>query len=372
MYQESKVAACILAAGSGRRMEMDRPKQFLPVEGLPMVIKTIGVFAAASCIDEIILVTAGDQLQYCRELLEQHPCDKIKDIVCGGQRRQDSSLAGVEATDAEVVLIHDGARPFVSEETIEKVVAATFANGAAIAAVPVKDTIRKREYTLPREELFMVQTPQGFRRSLLLEAFAKAEKDGFLATDDAGLVERLPHRIQLVEGNYDNIKITTREDLPMEIRTGTGFDVHRLVTGRPLILGGFEIPYEKGLKGHSDADVLTHAIMDALLGAAGMGDIGRHFPDDDAAYKGADSLQLLQQVVAMIEKEGYTIGNIDSTLIAQKPKVAGFISAMEEKLAAAMGLSKDRINVAATTTELLGFTGRGEGMAAQATCTLRR
>ena len=158
----------------------------------------------------------------------------------------------------------------------------------------------------------------------------------------------------------------------METRTGTGFDVHRLIDGRPLILGGVEIPYERGLDGHSDADVLTHAIMDALLGAAGMGDIGRHFPDCDAVYKGANSLELLQQVVAMITKEGYTIGNVDSTLIAQKPKVAGFISQMEENLATAMALEKDRINVAATTTELLGFTGRGEGMAAQATCTLRR
>ncbi|MBR4410645.1 MAG: 2-C-methyl-D-erythritol 2,4-cyclodiphosphate synthase [Firmicutes bacterium] len=216
-----------------------------------------------------------------------------------------------------------------------------------------------------------MQTPQGFASEILRKAYEAAYRDGFLGTDDAGLAERIGQTILLTEGDYANIKITTREDLPMEIRVGTGYDVHRLTEGRKLILGGVDIPYEKGLDGHSDADVMAHALMDALLGAAGLGDIGRHFPDTDPQYKGISSLKLLEIVNQRIHEAGYELGNADVTIIAQRPKLAGYISQMEENLAAVLGADIRQINVKATTTEKLGFTGRGEGIAAEAACIIK-
>ncbi|MDD5986542.1 MAG: 2-C-methyl-D-erythritol 4-phosphate cytidylyltransferase [Eubacteriales bacterium] len=372
MIDGKKVSVVIVAAGRGTRMQGDEPKQFMKLAGVPMFIQTVRVFAKADLVDEIVLVTGREQMETCRELLAQHPCEKIKAIACGGSRRQDSSAAGFAVCTGEIVMIHDGARPFVDEQIIQRVAAAASKKGAAVCAVPVKDTIRTREKTLRRDELYAVQTPQGFDYQLLESAFRKAGEDGFAGTDDASLVEHIGCPVEIVEGSYDNIKITTREDLEMEYRSGTGFDVHRLVPGRKLILGGVEIPGDMGLLGHSDADVLTHAVMDALLGAAGAGDIGMHFPDDNPAYEGADSMVLLEQTAARLKEAGYTIVNIDVTLIAQRPKVAPYKEAMRERLAAAAGLERDRVNVSATTTEGCGFTGRGEGMAAQAVCSLAR
>ncbi|MBQ8562832.1 MAG: 2-C-methyl-D-erythritol 2,4-cyclodiphosphate synthase [Firmicutes bacterium] len=243
---------------------------------------------------------------------------------------------------------------------------ATDAGGAHLAADSVPAS-----RTLDRKSLFQVQTPQGFASEILREAYEQAYRDGFLGTDDASLVERLGYRIALTEGDYANIKITTREDLPMEIRVGTGYDVHRLTEGRKLILGGVDIPYEKGLAGHSDADVMVHALMDAMLGAAGLGDIGRHFPDTDPQYKGISSLKLLQIVNQRLHEAGYELGNADVTIIAQKPKLAGYIRQMEENLAQALAADCRQINVKATTTEKLGFTGRGEGIAAEAVCIIK-
>jgi 2-C-methyl-D-erythritol 2,4-cyclodiphosphate synthase len=217
-----------------------------------------------------------------------------------------------------------------------------------------------------------VQTPQGFRKSVLIEAYEKAFSDKYYGTDDAGLVERLGQKIELVMGQYDNIKITTKEDMPMESRVGTGFDVHALVEGRPLILGGVDIPFEKGLDGHSDADVLIHALMDALLGAAAMGDIGRHFPDTDPKYKGISSVKLLKHVVELLESESYRIGNVDITVMAQRPKIKSYIDDMTRIIAETMNVGVDKVNIKGTTTERLGFVGREEGIAAQAVCLLYR
>ena len=274
------------------------------------------------------------------------------------------------------VLVHDAARPFVTETVVRDVIRCASDRGAAVPCVAVKDSLRETEgdgsRCVDRSRFFAVQTPQGFRRELLVEAYEKACEDGFSGTDDASLVERLGHHIEIVHGDYDNIKITTKEDLPMENRVGTGFDVHRLVEGRKLILGGVEILYEKGLDGHSDADVLIHALMDAMLGAAAMGDIGRHFPDTDDEYKGISSMKLLEKVNNILAENMYSIGNADITVIAQKPKLSPYTEKMRENIADVLGIGKDLINIKATTTEKLGFTGRGEGIAAEAVCSIYR
>jgi 2-C-methyl-D-erythritol 4-phosphate cytidylyltransferase/2-C-methyl-D-erythritol 2,4-cyclodiphosphate synthase len=207
---------------------------------------------------------------------------------------------------------------------------------------------------------------------MLIDAYEKAYDSGFVGTDDASIVEFAGGEIAMVDGEYQNIKITTKEDLPMENRVGTGFDVHRFAEDRDLVLGGVYIPFERGLEGHSDADVLTHAVMDALLGAAGLGDIGLHFPDTDPQYKGISSMRLLEKVGALLEDEYFMIGNIDVTLIAERPKIRPFTGQIRENIAAALHIEPVRVNVKGTTTEKLGFTGREEGIAAEAVCSIYR
>ena len=375
MYEKKKVTAVIVAAGSGTRMGTDVPKQFLKIGGRTILETTVTVFEKNPHVDDILVLTGRDFVEFCEEL--GRPCEKVRSILPGGKERQDTVWEAVRRiSDGELVLIHDGVRPYVTDAVIEGVLAGAKSAGAAVPAVASKDTVRQTaaeggSRTLDRKTLFQVQTPQGFASEILREAYEAAYRDGFLGTDDAGLAERIGQTIVLTEGDYANIKITTREDLPMEIRVGTGYDVHRLTEGRKLILGGVDIPYEKGLDGHSDADVMVHALMDALLGAAGLGDIGRHFPDTDPQYKGISSLKLLEIVNQRIHEAGYELGNADVTIIAQRPKLAGYISQMEENLAAVLGADIRQINVKATTTEKLGFTGRGEGIAAEAACIIK-
>ena len=234
-----------------------------------------------------------------------------------------------------------------------------------------KDTIRDiNKGTLERSDLRCVQTPQGFSAGLLMDAYANAFTDGSDFTDDAGIVEAFGHKVSLVKGSEDNIKITTPEDVVLETRIGKGFDVHRLVEGRKLILGGVDIPYEKGLLGHSDADVLLHALIDAILGAASMGDIGRLFPDTDPAFKDASSLVLLERAWNAVKYRGYDFINADITVICERPKLAPHIDKMGDNICNVLNISRERINIKATTTEKLGFTGRGEGIAAEAVCIL--
>ena len=256
------------------------------------------------------------------------------------------------------------------------VIKAAAENGAAAACVAMKDSVRKtfgdKSISVDRNDYFAVQTPQGFKKSYLIEAYDKALKEGYRGTDDASLVERAGYEVKVVDGDYQNIKITTREDLPVESRVGTGFDVHRFETGRNLILGGVKIPYENGLAGHSDADVLLHALMDALLGAAALGDIGVHFPDTDDRYKGISSLILLSKVRELLNENFYSIGNVDITVIAQKPKISPYTEEMKSNISSVLKIEKNRINIKGTTTEKLGFTGRGEGIAAEAVCSIYR
>ena len=292
--------------------------------------------------------------------------------------RADSVRNGLQAAEGELVAIHDAARPFVSQSVITAALEAAARTGAAAPAVPVKDTIKivgegnQVAATPDRSTLYAVQTPQGFSRQKYLQALASVTGEkARQVTDDCSLFELAGMPVVLTEGSYGNYKITTREDLQKEktMRIGHGYDVHRLVEGRKLILGGVEIPYEKGLLGHSDADVLLHAVMDAVLGAAALGDIGKHFPDTDPAYKGADSLALTR-AVALIRQHGYTVGNIDATILCQAPKLAPHIAAMRQNIAAAFEVPVEAISVKTTTEEHLGFTGEGLGIAAHAVALL--
>lgn len=378
MYNNRRVAVIVAAAGRGTRMGSPVPKQFLEIGGVPVIVKTLKVFQRMDEVDYIFVVTNEDYVDHCRAITKRAGIDKISSIVPGGEHRQDSvynALMEINRKHPGVayVLIHDGARPYVSEDIIRHVLEATEKKGAAVACVAMKNSIRHSSAgSVSREEYVSVQTPQGFKKAELIRSYEAALEENYYGTDDAELVERAGFPIELVQGEYQNIKITTKEDLPMENRVGTGFDVHRLVEGRRLVLGGVDIPFDKGLLGHSDADVLVHAVMDALLGAAGMGDIGRHFPDTDPKYEGISSMELLAMVKTMLDENFYRVANIDVTVIAQRPKVAPYIDEMRGNLAKTLDVQPSRINIKGTTTEELGFTGRGEGIAAQAACSIYR
>jgi 2-C-methyl-D-erythritol 4-phosphate cytidylyltransferase/2-C-methyl-D-erythritol 2,4-cyclodiphosphate synthase len=315
-------------------------------------------------------------------------------IAPAGARRQDSvanALARV-SDGAEIVVIHDAARPFVSTDLIERTIRAAQEFGAAIAALPVHDTVKQSvesagatrtiRVTLPRETIFLAQTPQAFRRELLEDAMAVA---GELAvTDEALLVERAGHPVRLVEGDAANVKVTTPDDLAWArarvqgdggapaMRVGTGYDLHRLVDGRPLILGGVHIPFDKGLLGHSDADIVCHAVTDAILGAASLGDIGRLFPDSSPEWKDADSVQLLRRAVAGVRAAGFRVTNVDVTVIAERPKLLLYLEAMRQTLAAALAVDVAAVSIKGKTNEGMDATGRGEAMACHAVALLAR
>ena len=380
---KTKISAVLVAAGASTRMGFD--KLSVDLGGETVLHRSIRAFAQCPQVDEIVLV-AGKNRAFVEA--QAADCKKPVQIVTGGATRAESAKNGVLAARGTLVAVHDAARPFVSAAVIEAVLDAAKQCGAAAPAVPVKDTIKQAvrgdgktvpagcrvENTPDRSTLYAVQTPQCFDRAQYLAALEELDAEkARLVTDDCSLFELTGRPVKLTQGDYANRKITTREDLPRpapkeetKMRIGHGYDVHRLVEGRRLILGGVEIPFEKGLLGHSDADVLTHAVMDAVLGAAALGDIGRHFPDNDPAYAGADSLKLAQHVARILSEHGYGIGNIDATVLCQRPKLAPHIPAMRANLAAAFGLPVDAVSVKATTEERLGFTGEGLGIAAHA------
>ena len=388
--EQAKFGAVLLAAGNSTRMGGGRSKVLEELGGRPALCRSLEVLDRCPLIGEICLV--------CRE---QDRADMLPltsglatpvRVVPGGAQRQDSVERGVEALTGpwEYVAIHDGARPLVTEEVLAAVCRDAMAHGAATAAVPSKDTCKLADgagfvaATPARDRLWAVQTPQAFSLALYREALGKARAAGQSYTDDCQLIEAAGGSVKLTMGDYRNIKLTTPEDLlaaraylggkggKKTVRIGYGYDVHRLVEGRKLILAGVDVPFEKGLLGHSDADVIAHAVADALLGAAALGDIGHLFPDTDPHYAGADSLKLLAEVCRLLREKGFSIGNIDATLLAQRPKIAPHISRMRENLAAACGIAADQVSVKATTEERLGFTGREEGMAASAVCLLER
>ena len=380
---QKTISAVLVAAGSSTRMGFD--KLSFDLGGETVLHRSIRAFDQCPKIGEIVLVAGKN-----RAFVEQQAvgCTKPVQIVAGGATRAESAKNGVLAAHGELVAVHDAARPFVSPAVIAAVLEAADRCGAAAPAVPVKDTIKQAvpgdgktvpeaclvRSTPDRSTLYAVQTPQCFDRTQYLAALQELDAEkARLVTDDCSLFELTGRSVQLTQGDYANLKITTREDLPRPVqkeetrmRIGHGYDVHRLVEGRKLILGGVEIPFEKGLLGHSDADVLAHAVMDAVLGAAALGDIGQHFPDNDPAYAGADSLELARHVARILSEHGYRVENIDATILCQRPKLAPHIPAMRANLAAAFGLPVDAVSVKATTEEHLGFTGEGLGIAAHA------
>lgn len=383
MLQNEKVCAVIVAGGSSRRMGFD--KLLAPLEDGTVIQSSVRAFARHPLVDEIVVVAGEGNRSAIMQQVQSLP--KVKAVVTGGAERSDSVCRGLEATDAPWAAIHDGARPFVSEAVITGALEGALLTGCAAPAVPVKDTVKVARdgmvvSTPERSTLYAVQTPQvvnceRYRRAL-------QHLNGLAVTDDCMVMENDGCRVCLTEGDYANRKITTPEDLPAAkektmtqtqlpaIRVGHGYDVHRLVEGRRLIMGGCDIPFEKGLLGHSDADVLAHAVSDALLGAAALGDIGKHFPDTDPAYAGADSLQLLHHVCELLNRNGWKPLNVDATVLCQRPKLAPFILQMRENLAAAMQLEVDCVSVKATTEEKLGFTGAGDGIAAHCVALIAR
>ena len=423
------VTAIIAAGGRGSRF--GGLKQLIEVGGEPILARTVRAFATHPSIGEVIVALppelAAEPPAYLRQARTR--------VVAGGERRQDSVANAFRAAtpSSDVIVIHDAARPFATGALIDRTIAAAAESGAAVAAMASRDTVklvvrqahheceqgpddeRERDQgdrdplvlssskhervivreTLPRDTIYLAQTPQAFRRDVLVDALARTDD----ATDEAALAERAGHTVRIVEGEATNIKITTPEDLPMAEaiarstegvpvqdsdresarkapartgRAGTGYDLHRLVEGRPLILGGVAIPSDRGAFGHSDADVVCHAITDAVLGALSLGDIGRHFPDTDPRWKDASSLDLLRRSAAMAAECGYEVGNVDVTILLERPKIKNYVDAMRVELARALGIDASRVSIKGKTNEGMDAVGRGEAVAAHAVALTRR
>lgn len=382
------VTAIVAAAGRGRRFGAGENKVFAPLGGVPILVRTLRVLSACPDIRHLVIVTAAEDLERVEVLASGF--DRLHSVCVGGAERSDSVRAALARVpgDTPWVAVHDAARPLVSPALVTAVIQAAWEAGAAVPATPVSDTLKRAgrgdyvDATVDRAGLWAVQTPQVARLADLREAYRRAAEEGFAGTDDASYLERIGVPVRLVPGERSNLKITLAEDVRMaegwlhtgECRTGFGYDVHRLVPGRRLVLGGVEVPHPDGLglDGHSDADVLLHAVSDALLGAAALGDIGRHFPNTDERYRGADSLELLRQVRALLAETGWAPVNVDSMVLAERPRIGPHVDAMRERIAGALGVPVDAVSVKATTNERLGFEGREEGIAAHAVATIRR
>lgn len=367
-----KVAAVLVAAGSGIRFGSETPKQFMMIGNKPVVRH-----AAERLMRHVSLLQPVGDPQLLGAALHGLP---FRGVVAGGASRQESVRNGLEALAADApdyVLVHDAARPFFPEETIPALLNELRESAGAIPGVAVADTLKRVERdvivdTIPRTGLFRAQTPQAFRFQTLLAAHRSGVTD---ATDDASLLEAVGESVAVVPGSDDNIKLTYPEDLirlerimagSSVPRVGTGFDVHAFAEGRTLILCGVPVPHDRGLAGHSDADVGIHALCDAIYGALAEGDIGRHFPPTDANWKDADSARFLRHARDRIAQRGGRLANADITLICERPKITPYAPSMITRLASLLEVGEDRISVKATTTEKLGFTGRREGIAAQA------
>ena len=383
-------AACVLlAAGRSARMG-GGDKLLAPLAGRPVLAHSLAAAAACAEISHIVIVTNPANRAVAARIADAHGGGKVRALVAGGAERQHSVAAGLAALPCvELVAVHDGARPLVDAEDFSAGLRAAHEVGAAVAGAPLVDTVKRVDAqervveTPPRAQLRAVATPQVFRRELLLRAHRAAAADGASATDDAALVERLGEPVVVYPSRRRNLKITTADDLliaerllgePTDItalRTGIGIDSHRFRAGRPLVLGGVRIPDHDGLDGHSDADALTHAVIDALLGAAGLGDIGRHFPPGDPRWADADSIILLRRATAMLAEVGAQPQSIDAAVIAERPRLAPHIDAMRARLAAALDLRAAQVNVKATTAEGMGALGRAEGIQAHAVAVVR-
>ena len=415
MYIDRKIVLILAAAGKGTRLGYSLPKQFIKMEGLDdrsPLQKSILTAGIVDEIDEVIVVTNPEYIDLTyeqiaeeadahsssgpnfesKDVLQSQDKDRVlsnfrpyrKDVklkrlevIEGGASRQESTALGIkfalqDKPENYIVLIHDAARPNASPDLYRRVIKEAYEKGAVVPAVRLKDTIRDvKKGTLNRDDLRAVQTPQGFVGEIILNAIKYAEEKCFVGTDEGSLVDFMGLPVSTVLGSESNIKITSPEDLTKTVCIGAGYDVHAFSENRKLILGGVDIPFEKGLLGHSDADVLTHALMDAILGAMGEGDIGLLFPDTAPEYKGVSSIELLKRVVALMNEKFYTLENADITVICQAPKIRPNIDEMKKNLELVLS-PKNGINIKGTTTEKLGFEGRGEGIAASATVLLSK
>lgn len=416
-----RTVAIILGGGSGKRMGSrcgrgsrrgsGRNKVLLKLAGRPILEWSLAVFSKHPQVTDILVVARKEDLEEIRELCQGADLGggKIRDAIEGGAERQDSVANAVQYLSRiglgpdDRVLIHDGARPLVTRAIIDRCLEQLSDHQVAVPGVPVKETVKKIRdgivlETVERDQLWAVQTPQSFRFRALQQAHWQARHDGYQGTDDASLAERIGIQVAVFEGDYHNIKVTTPEDLvvakayldsikgelvmdqshvdrianPVIFRVGIGYDVHAFQEGRPLFLGGIQVPSHLGLQGHSDADVLLHAMIDALLGAAGLDDIGNQFPDTDPKFKDIRSTELLRETGLLVSKEGYSLVNIDAVVITQQPRISSYADAIKENIAGILGISPRQIGIKGKTTEGLGFEGRGEGITAQAVASLCR
>ena len=425
------VTAIIAAGGRGERLGAAHPKQLLEIGGRAILERSVTTFLSHPDVDAVVVALPPDLASappdYLRRTGSSAAGQKPLRIVAGGMRRQDSvaNAFGAVAPESDVIVIHDAARPFASADLIARTIAAAAESGAALAAVQSRDTVKRVgvasteaaqtrilvSETLSRDTIYLAQTPQAFRRDVLASALAVSAD----ATDEAALAEQAGHAVRIVDGEAANIKITTADDLPVAEaiaaamrhaargmpnedgtptpeadesavhsafrirhsalprtgRAGTGYDLHRLVDGRPLVLGGVTIPSDRGALGHSDADVVCHAATDAILGAACLGDIGRHFPDTDPRWKDASSLDLLRRAVALVAEQGLEVGNVDVTVILERPKIKDHVDAMRAAVAAAIGIDASRVSIKGKTNEGVDAVGRGEAIAAHAIALVR-
>lgn len=383
-----KTYVIMLAGGKGQRMGSSVNKILIPLCGRSVIMRSITAFIPYA--DEMIIVARPEDQPAIRAELVKSGLVFPYRFADGGITRQNSVLSGLRsipsADPEDVILIHDAARCLVTPDLIERVIRSVRDTGSGIPGIPACSTFKICDSdsfvseTPDRASLFEIQTPQGFVAGAIIPCSEKASSEGYDCTDDAGVLEHYHIPVKVVPGDSSNLKLTEPRDLQrarsilkgdvVSVRIGMGFDVHRLVPGRKLILCGTEIPFELGLLGHSDADVALHSLMDAMLGACSLGDIGKYFPDSDERYKGISSVLLLKETSCILSEHGYQLYNADITIAAQKPKLLPYIPQMRENIASALGLFSDRISVKATTTEHLGFEGRMEGISSYAVCTV--
>ena len=387
-----RVTAIIVAGGRGTRVGGDVPKQLRMVGGRTLLEHALAPFDRCSLVDDLIVVLP-DRFSEVVNLDIQSIETPVR-VCSGGERRQDSVAAGVDAVpdDVDVVLVHDAARPFCPTRLIVRVVESVIEHNAVVPALPAVDTVKsvKKEgealiilETLSREQIYLAQTPQGFRTDVIKNA-VKLGRAGIDATDEAALVEKTGVEVRLVDGELENFKVTTSDDFLRAsahimsskkredalMRVGFGYDLHRTAVGRRLVLGGVDIPHDRGLEGHSDADVVCHALIDAILGAAGAGDIGQHFPNSDPRWKDISSVELLRTAVKVIEDRGFSVWNADIVVIAEAPRISPHVPAIIGQLSEALQIDADSISVKGKTAEAVDAIGRGDAIAAHAVASL--
>jgi 2-C-methyl-D-erythritol 4-phosphate cytidylyltransferase/2-C-methyl-D-erythritol 2,4-cyclodiphosphate synthase len=376
---EGQTTALIVAAGRGERLGGDVPKQYRPIGGKPVLRWAVETIARHPSIDQVRVVIGESQENLAAAALEGL---ELGDFIRGGSERSDSVLNGLEAIGSGTVLVHDAARPFCPPAVVDRLLDALDNHDGAVPVLPVADTLAQGDEVLEeavdRRRLLRVQTPQAFHVEDLIYAYEEAGRKA--ATDESTVMLAAGLKVATVEGDPMLEKLTTPADWAraevilasrLVPRTGMGFDVHAFEGDGPIILGGIAVPHSRGLAGHSDADVVLHAITDAILGAAGLGDIGEHFPPSDAQWKGASSDLFLKHAAGLVQARGGLIDHVDVTIIAEEPKVGPHRSAIRARVAEILGVTLEQVSVKATTTEGLGFTGRREGMAAQAVASVR-